>query len=171
MKHIHIYSVAITLTVVALVLVIVRWDLFFQYIGNTTGVLLGFVLYTWWQEEEKKRSQKEKVELFWKEFKAFLPVLEVKVRLQKETSAHHVFENIFEYRLPLPEVVHFCKQANELGLDSEFRRKLSEIVSHTTVLEEYVDLGADKIMKWHTNFQSWQGFLYQLVLDVKKQYA
>jgi membrane protein YqaA with SNARE-associated domain len=52
-----------------------------QYLGNTTGVLLGFVLGIWWQETERERIHKEqeaeksrihqtKVQRFWNEYKA-----------------------------------------------------------------------------------------------------
>jgi hypothetical protein len=145
---------------------------FVQYLGNTTGVFLGFVLAVWWQEIEKQRSKKKRDDAFWKDFKIFLPGFEDKVRLQKSTTSNFVEDNIFEYRLPLPELIYFYKEANELGLDSKLRRQISEMVQHTKIIEEYIDLGADRINgKWRSNFQSLQERLYSLVLEIKNSTA
>jgi len=147
---------------------------FVQYLGNTAGVFLGFVLGVWWQETEKQHSKKERSDKFRKDFKTFLPIFEDKVNSQRGIAAPDIFDSIFEHRLPLPELIYFCKEANELGLDSELRRQISEMVWYTKIIEEYIDRGADEIKlggKLRSNFQSKQEALYNRVLEIKKQHG
>jgi hypothetical protein len=166
----------IVLTTLAIIVIGVffsKWPVA-QYFGNTLGVLLGFLLGVWWQEKEKYRSKKEKDDAFWKDFKIFLPVFKIKVDSQKGNTSYDVFDNVFEHRLPLPELIYFDKQANELGLDSELRRQISEMVWYTKTIEEYIDLGADRIKlggKFRSNFLSKQEALSDLVLKIKNRYV
>jgi len=168
MKRIHIYSAVTALTLLALCMGAFGSDRpVIQYLGNATGVLLGFVLGVWWQEEEKARSRKEKIDLFEHDFEAFLPKFEECVRNQITMTCNAVFDSVIEWRLPLPEIEHFRKQADELELETEFRRKLAAIVSATRVIDEYIDFGAERITKWHSNFRSKQEELNRLVLEMK----
>src|SRR5205814_2117212 len=115
MKLGHVYSTVVTLTLAAILFGAVRSDLpLLQYLGNTTGVLLGFVLGVWWTESEKRRARKERVELFWTEFRAFVPTFENQVQAQIAMTCNAVFDSVIEYRLPLPEVEGFRKRADEL---------------------------------------------------------
>lgn len=166
------------LAALALIVILIgaffKWP-FAKYLGETVGVvLLSFLLPIWWQEKEKQLSKKEKNCAFWENFKKFIPIFERKVDSQRGMTSYDVFDNIFEHRLPLQELIDFGKQANELGLDTELRRKISEMVQYTKSIEEYIDSGADGIKlggKWRSNFQSLQERLYGLVLEIKSNKA
>ncbi len=138
-----------------------------QYLGNTTGVLLGFVLGIWWKEIERERIRKEqeaekhqiqqaKVERFWNEYKAFLLELEYKVsRLKNQASrSETIYDTIIELRLPLPEAKHFERQVCELDLDKNTRQEIERIADTIQLLDEYMDFGAEKLRSWQTNFSS-----------------
>ena len=89
--------------------------------------------------EEKKRARKEQEDRFWREFKSLLHQLYHRILSQRANTAHHVFDNIIEYRLPLPEATSVCKEAHELDLDDELRRKLDQMLKLIRIIEEYID--------------------------------
>ena len=117
----------------------------------------------------QRADTQEKLDHFLKRFKEFLSSLEEKVLFQRSNTCHHVFDNVFEYRLPLDDATGFKKETEELQLDPDLRRKIVKMVQHISVLEEYIDHGPDRIMKFRSNFRYEQEALYSLVCDVRKQ--
>jgi len=163
MKRVHIFGTVGLLTLFAILLGAMRSNLpVVQYLGNSTGVLLGFVLGIWWQETERERIRKEqeaemnriqqaRVERFWNEYKAFLLDFEFKVNYLK-IQVGNIHDTIFEHRLPLPEAKYFERLAGELDIDKKTRQEIDFIADKTQIIDEYIDMGAEKLKKWHTNF-------------------
>jgi hypothetical protein len=155
-----------------------------QYLGNTTGVLLGFVLGIWWQEIERERIHREqeaeknqiqqaKVARFWNEYIAFLLELEQKVsRLKKQASGSmKIYDTIIELRLPLPEAKHFERQVSELDLDKKTRQEIEKIADTIQLLDEYMDFGAEKLCYWQTNFSSHIDIFDSQIFELNKKYS
>ena len=185
MKRAHIFGVIGLLTLLAVLLGTSRSNLpVVQYLGNTTGVLLGFVLGVWWQETEKERARKEReaekerahkeaIEQFWKEYKPFLLDLERKVNALKYqiTNPRNIYDTIIEYRLPLPEATYFQKQAAEIDLDRESRQEIAQLANQIRMLDEYMDFGAEKLKQWHGNYRSIVESLFELVRKLNVKYS
>ena len=167
MKRSRIFIIIAALAVVIIILGAFKSNLpSVQYLGNTTGVFLGFVLGVWWkeserervrkeQEEEKRKAHAEKLERYGNEYKAFLLDLEWKTdRLKNHiTQPDGIYDTIFEHRLPLPEAKHFERQASELDMDKTTRQQIGDIVDKIQVIDEYIDMGAEKLRSWHPNFR------------------
>jgi hypothetical protein len=163
MKRNQILIIIAALTIAAILLGAFKSNLpVVQYLGNTTGVLLGFVLGVLWKESERERIRKEqeaeksrihqtKVERFWNEYKIFLLDFEIRLNYLK-TQVGHIHDTIFEHRLPLPEAKHFERLAGELDIDKKMRQEIGFIADKTQVIDEYIDMGAEKLRSWHTNF-------------------
>ena len=81
-------------------------------------------------DEESKRARKEKEEHFWREFQSLLRDLYYRILSQKANTAPHVPDSIFEYRLPLARLKSIAEEADELDLDPELRRKITEVLSN-----------------------------------------
>ncbi len=141
-----------------------------QYLGNTVGVLLGFVLGIWWAEKEKHRQQKEKVAAFWREYSSFLPRFENRLATQISSTYQAVHDSVIEYRLPLSELLYLRKQADQLDLEQTVRKELADLVTTATIIEEYIDYGAARITQWHTNFGVKQQDLRRQLIDLTKKY-
>jgi hypothetical protein len=155
LKLTHIFGAVGFLTLAAVLLGTFRSDVSaIQYLGNTAGVLLGFVLGVWWQETERNRLYQTRVERFWSEYKAFLLQLESKVDRLKNQVARpdSINDSILELRLPLPEASHFERRASELDLAKVTRQEIETIADRMRVLDEYMDLGSEKLREWQPNF-------------------
>jgi hypothetical protein len=169
----------IFIAIAALVLVLILLGTFksdlpvIQYLGNTTGVLLGFVLGIWWQESEKNRADIEKTKQFWNEYKPFLLDLEAKVNRLKNQIANpnNIYDTLIELRLPLPEAVYFQKQTIEINLNKESRQEIDKVVTHIRMLDEYMDFGATKLKFWHSNFQTIEENLWAFVRELNIKYS
>lgn len=140
-----------------------------QFLGNATGVFLGFFLGVSWHQLQKREQKAERTRRFREDFSAFLPLFENRLQGQMSNSREHVFENIFEYRLPLVELEGFCHEASVLDLDRELRRKLNEAVRITKILEEYVDLGGERLQELLCNFGPYQQRLFSAVREIKQK--
>lgn len=163
MKRIHIIIVIVALTGIVILLGAFKSNLpVVQYLGNAAGVLLGFVLGVWWQETERERMRKEqeeekkqlyqaRVERFWTEYKTFLLDFELKVNYLK-IQVGSIHDTIFEHRLPLPEAKYFERLAGELDIDKKTRQEIEFITDKTQVIDEYIDMGTEKLRAWHTEF-------------------
>ena len=163
MKRTHIIVILVALTGIVILLGAFKSNLpVVQYLGNAAGVLLGFVLGIWWQETERERIRKEqeaeqkrlyqaRVERFWIEYKAFLLDFEFKVNDLK-IHVGNIHDTFFEYRLPLPEAKYFERLAGELDLEKKTRQEIEFIANKTQVIDEYIDMGTEKLRHWHTNF-------------------
>ena len=166
MKRSHFFITIAVLVLLTLLLGAFKSNLpVVQYLGNTTGVLLGFVLGIWWKEAERERIRREqeaeknqihqaKVERFWNEYKSFLLELEYKVsRLKNQVCGNReIYDTIIELRLPLPEAKHFERQVSELDLDNNTRQEIEKIADVIQLLDEYMDFGAEKLRRWQSNF-------------------
>ncbi|MDD5139231.1 MAG: ATP-binding protein [Verrucomicrobiales bacterium] len=118
------------------------------------------------QEEKKKAAQKEKVELFWRGFKAFFSELEQKIFSLKNTR--HIYDStIVENRLPLAEAKSYLKQASEIDLPSDFCGQLAKLVEKVRVVDDYMDFGAEKLTKSPANFDYEKENLYGLAYTFK----
>jgi hypothetical protein len=185
MKRRQILIIIAALTIAAILLGAFKSSLpVVQYLGNTTGVLLGFVLGIWWQETERERIRKEqeaekrqmhqtKVERFWNEYKAFLLELEYKVdRLKNQIIQRDgIYDTIFELRLPLPEASHFERQASELDLEKTVRLEIENITGQIRVLDEYIELGTEKLRSWHPNFRPLVDNLWVRIRDLNVKHS
>jgi hypothetical protein len=185
MKRRHIYITITLLTIAAILLGAFKSNLpVVQYLGNATGVLLGFVLGIWWQETERERIRKEqeaekkylyqaRVEQFWAEYKAFLLDFEISVYYLKQQTAQRdsIYDTIFEHRLPMPEAKYFERMAGELDLDKNTRQEIALIADKTQVIDEYIDMGTDKLKRWHSNYISHVDGLWVRVRELNVKHS
>jgi hypothetical protein len=123
------------------------------------------------REAEKKLEKKEMEDRFWRDFRIFLPKLERTVFRLKGITDSDISDAIFQYRLPLDNAEDFLRQAGELDLDAELRDKLSKIVDEIRVIDEYMNLGSEKLKEWYCNTRNTMQNLYIWVLEMRKQYA
>ena len=182
MKRVHIFGLVGFLTLVVILLGAIRSNSpVVQYLGNTTGVLLGFMLGVWWQETEKERIRKEheaekkkiqveELERFWNEYKAFLLEFEIKVNYLK-TQVGNIHDTIFEHRLPLPEAKYFERLAGELDIDKKTRQEIGFIADKTQAIDEYIDMGTEKLRHWHTTFGYRVDELWMRVREVNLKHS
>jgi predicted HTH transcriptional regulator len=122
------------------------------------------------QEEKTKLAKKEKVELFWRGFKAFFRELEQKILSLKNTHRIIYDSTIVENRLPIAEAKNYLKQASEIDLSSDFCDQFAKLVEKVRVVDEYMNFGAEKLNKSPSNFLYEKENLYGLAYDFKQKH-
>lgn len=123
------------------------------------------------RDESALYQKEEKAELFWKMFKMFLSDLDQKISYLKNTTTNHIYEStIAENRLPIAQANNLLKQASEIDLGVEFHIQITKLVDEIRIIDEYMNLGVEKLTKMMTNFYGKKESLYELVSKMKQQY-
>ena len=119
-------------------------------------------------QDERRRAKKEKEERFWREFKVFIKDVDQKLLFLRTCG---ISDAILQYRLPLDNAKDLLKEAKELELDCDLHARFRKMVDHIRIIDEFMDLGVEKLKQQVSNFNMHKDSLFLLVFEMSKQYS